>query len=540
MDKVFFAWQSKYPEINKSFIQAALEKAAKAVKKDNSIIVELKVDDATTDTAGAVNIHKKIFEKISQDAVFVGDVSTVNSGEPHPIPNPNVLVELGYAMGVWGTDKDKLHYIMVLNTYFGKIEDLPFDIQQLSTVTYHLSQNPSQEDKTKQFDNLVAKLTGQLRSIYSESDPFTVQNMVQQAVLSLSKPNKNERKQAIETLNGIAQNRPSAYKALLEALKHDIPDVRYEAALALLADYKEIRAVNTMISFLDDKDAQIRNEVVKTLVKFGPKIIPILHPKLVEGSLNAQCLTAMIFGEIGDQIAGPYLHERLETNPDYQFAVQLIDALGKLRYSSAINKLTECLEWPSEIPGYALKALIKIGSPAVPKLCDMLLTNSANVHGFVIRALGEIADNRAICYLLNMRLKHYDSINDNVSSFATDALQRIGAKIRFQVENGASIENSKLLYPFTEGQSFGELSLGLTLLEVDVQIAVVKAFEMMGGNLVEFPLIRVLENSPKEVRVFAIQALGRLGTDKAVQALINIVNKGKDQILINEARKALN
>jgi hypothetical protein len=66
--------------------------------------------------------------------MFVCDVSIINKGATRLAPNPNVLIELGYAIKVLGFDK----IIMVMNTAFGRPELLPFDLRQRRVVTYDM------------------------------------------------------------------------------------------------------------------------------------------------------------------------------------------------------------------------------------------------------------------------------------------------------------------------------------------------------------------------------------------------------------------
>ena len=97
---VFYSWQSDLPnKTNRSFIEDALEKAAKAIRDDDSIQVEPVIDRDTVGVAGSPEISKTIFSKIDQAKVFVCDISIINSGaDARLAPNPNVLIEPGYAL----------------------------------------------------------------------------------------------------------------------------------------------------------------------------------------------------------------------------------------------------------------------------------------------------------------------------------------------------------------------------------------------------------------------------------------------------------
>src|SRR3954451_8481956 len=112
-DHVFYSWQSDRPNAtNRSLIQAALESATKRIRADQSLDVEPVVDRDTAGAPGSPDIARTIFDKIQRAAVFVADVTHINDLDAGVVglisrfargaairttPNPNVLVELGYA-----------------------------------------------------------------------------------------------------------------------------------------------------------------------------------------------------------------------------------------------------------------------------------------------------------------------------------------------------------------------------------------------------------------------------------------------------------
>ncbi|RVT46333.1 hypothetical protein ENE75_24670, partial [Rubrivivax albus] len=106
---VFYSWQSDLPNAtNRSFIENALKDAAKQIAQDESIGVDPVIDRDTQGMAGAPDISLAIFSKISAADLFVADISFVANNENRFIPNPNVMVELGYAL------KAKGHEALVL------------------------------------------------------------------------------------------------------------------------------------------------------------------------------------------------------------------------------------------------------------------------------------------------------------------------------------------------------------------------------------------------------------------------------------------
>jgi hypothetical protein len=158
--KIFYSWQSDLPsKTNRGFIGDALKKVAKEIHQDDSLQVEPVIDRDTQGVVGSPDIANTIFSKIQDCHVFVCDVSIINNGsEKRLTPNPNVLVELGYAVGVLGWQR----IVLVINTAFGSIESLPFDLRMRRVTTYELSENAEKSNVKK---DLEGKLSAQLRSI---------------------------------------------------------------------------------------------------------------------------------------------------------------------------------------------------------------------------------------------------------------------------------------------------------------------------------------------------------------------------------------
>jgi hypothetical protein len=131
---VFYSWQSDLPNnTNRGFIEDALEKAIKKCNKDQGIF--LTVDKDTTGRTGSPDIAHTIMEKISNSFMFVADISTVINTNDRKSPNPNVLIELGYALGVMGEE----NILMLQNSEFGTIEELPFDLRGKRVMQYSCS-----------------------------------------------------------------------------------------------------------------------------------------------------------------------------------------------------------------------------------------------------------------------------------------------------------------------------------------------------------------------------------------------------------------
>lgn len=132
---VFYSWQSdtKPGAANRTLIERALEAALEEIKGEASYVVDPVVDRDTKGIAGSPDIGLTIFKKIEACSVFVADVTIINPrARSRPMPNPNVLVELGYALKALGSQR----IILVQNTAFGGTDQLPFDLRQKRVLRY--------------------------------------------------------------------------------------------------------------------------------------------------------------------------------------------------------------------------------------------------------------------------------------------------------------------------------------------------------------------------------------------------------------------
>jgi len=134
---IFYSWQSDLDgKTNRNFIEECLRRATKTIRNDDSVLVDPVIDRDTRGVAGAPDIGATIFAKIETSTAFVCDVSCINRDKGgRPTPNPNVLVELGYAAKALGWDR----IILILNETYGPVEDLPFDLRVKRTIRYRFA-----------------------------------------------------------------------------------------------------------------------------------------------------------------------------------------------------------------------------------------------------------------------------------------------------------------------------------------------------------------------------------------------------------------
>lgn len=208
---VFYAWQSDSPdETNRTAIRVALKKAVETLEgrhKGLGIII----DDATRGMVGAGNVPDSIRLKIEACDIFVGDVTTINppSGpedESRRCPNPNVAFEAGYAAAHIGWQR----MIIVANTEFGPLDDLPFDFDRQRIAEYRLASAPNSKKR-----KTLATLMTEALEIIITGDPK------RPAELRALDPKKVRRKRDVAN---IIWAMSQVQIARLEAIIEDLPD----------------------------------------------------------------------------------------------------------------------------------------------------------------------------------------------------------------------------------------------------------------------------------------------------------------------------
>lgn len=146
--KIFYSWQSDLPKgCNLNGIRQSLRNAANEIE-NNIENIRIELDEATRNTSGSPNIPLTIFDKIDSCDVFICDVTTINhdNSDNRKMPNPNVLIELGYAISALGWGR----IIMVFNTNYGSFpDDLPFDIDRHRTTVFSIKDKNDKGGKSQ-------------------------------------------------------------------------------------------------------------------------------------------------------------------------------------------------------------------------------------------------------------------------------------------------------------------------------------------------------------------------------------------------------
>lgn len=151
---IFYSWQSwSEPKYNRYFIEDALERAVNLINEDHAIPLTLVIDRDTTGRAGTVAIADTILEKIDRCEIFVGDVTLVTppDNEGRSAPNPNVLIELGYAV----KHLSWRNIICVVNRAYGAADETPFDLRHRRLAVYNYTAGGNRADAMRHLSELL-------------------------------------------------------------------------------------------------------------------------------------------------------------------------------------------------------------------------------------------------------------------------------------------------------------------------------------------------------------------------------------------------
>ena len=192
--KIFYSWLSgEIPATtNKDAIRTSLKEVKKRLEaKYGKHNLEIYIDEATRGQPGSPNIVDKIFLKIREADIFVGDLTTIvaSTKKSRACPNPNVVFELGFARALLGWDR----IITLFNTKKGRdLSDLPFDYSQNRVSPYSIKSKKDQNGK----NNLTSLLFTAIKLII-EKDPVKENDLIGYSKEEI------ERKRDIENLSWI-------------------------------------------------------------------------------------------------------------------------------------------------------------------------------------------------------------------------------------------------------------------------------------------------------------------------------------------------
>lgn len=158
---IFYSWQSDV-EFNNRAIRESLRLSITDLERLESFPF-LEIKDSTSNLVGATHIPDSILADISKSDIFICDLAIIgqSNNQNRKIPNPNVLIELGYAISKLGWSR----IVVLFNEQLGDLKDVPFDIEKRSVLLYKVKDENDNNGKGQ----LKSKLKDWLQKIVTEN-----------------------------------------------------------------------------------------------------------------------------------------------------------------------------------------------------------------------------------------------------------------------------------------------------------------------------------------------------------------------------------
>lgn len=237
-----------------------------------------------------------------------------------------------------------------------------------------------------------------------------------------------------------------------DLVKTTVPELQQAWCLTCSQAMATVDTVRYTALALQDSVFGVRQDAVRALQRIGdPSAVPYLIQALEHSNLGARelgvfgdlsAVPALIkavsrydgnaeaseaLGKIGDPSAVPALIDTLGARR-WEARLRAAEALGKFGDPSAVPALVQVFGSAEEghyhgsgtVRGAAVTALMKIGTPAVPALVEVLKNSDHYVRDCAAEALGEIGDTSAVPYLIDA-MKQYQ-----MNYYVEGALRKIG------------------------------------------------------------------------------------------------------------------
>lgn len=163
---IFYSWQSD-SQFNRKAILDAIRLAIIDIEK-TIVGLHIRIDEAVSNEVGSLHIPNNILQNITKADIYIGDLSVVGQafeskdGKYRQIANPNVLIELGYAISelTWN------RIIILFNKHTGEFPTaLPFDIEKRSCSDFTIRT----ENDTNGVGQLRVELTKRILGIIEKN-----------------------------------------------------------------------------------------------------------------------------------------------------------------------------------------------------------------------------------------------------------------------------------------------------------------------------------------------------------------------------------
>jgi HEAT repeat protein len=328
---------------------------------------------------------------------------------------------------------------------------------------------------------------------------------------------------------------------IIKELTDKDPNIRIRAITGLrklgLSDASEL-----LVSMLDEKDTELKQSIISTLMEIGKPAIPYLIDALRFPNVSVQKGAAKILAEIGDaSISVDILNLLKDTSSSVRTVV--LEVLSGIKDLWSLTYIREFVNDPEpNVRATTARALGNFEDKlSIDLLLSLLTDNDATVKIAAIEALSKFNDSRVCDSLWQVTLQDN---NQKVRDAAISSLKKIGESILKPYENNFSsndiIMRAKTLQELT---AFGKAVL-IPLLDFSkhhnpsTRALCAEIIGNIGDNIATRRLIELANDIDQDVRLTAITALGKIKSESALRFLISAL-KNPDPIITSTASQAL-
>jgi HEAT repeat protein len=369
---------------------------------------------------------------------------------------------------------------------------------------------------------------------------------IEQAKNALDSLKTVERRDAIDSLGEMKSNE-EARRILIEALDHDMDDVKIRAALKVAyIPTASTHAIPVLLKALQQDDEGVRHDAARALAHIGAPAVPGLITMARTGQREQTRLVDDILAKIGPDAVPWLLDLRAEDNFSVKGRANLaLINMGEKIVPLLLRYLRDDNRKIRDAAADTLGVMGRTSDAAISGLIDALLDRDSHVRVLAVRELGDIGSEFAINPLITTLLKDSDRL---VRHQAADSLGRIGdgyavpSLIKALLDQDAQVHHA-CIKALSEIGEPAIAPLMKTLAESNREVAEAAA-EALGriGTPTLIPIVNVLSNKDKQynrqARELAASVLGRIRDDLSAQALLKTLNED-DTVVRRAASKAL-
>ena len=359
-----------------------------------------------------------------------------------------------------------------------------------------------------------------------------------------------------------------AVKPLLEALEDESSYVRKQAALSL-GDFDDSRIFEPLVNKLrEDESPQVRVAVVTSIAKSGDiRAVGILAEAFADNDIKVRREAYRAFRRKGSLLMEPLVRLLESDNPIARLnAVRLLAESKDARAFDPI--VTKLKDTDINVRGEAARALGVLDDPrSFEPLVETLINGTEDIQWIAAKTLAGINDERAVEPLM----KAVNSDSPRTARSAIEALGKMKAEkavpylceilmkgnsrleksIVYALSKMGKASSEHILAAIGSGNEKAREALGDILKKMNDPLGEIitdffngeetageKLFELKDSRA-SIPLITALRNKDPEIRIIAINFLGKTKSKQTVD-LIKGCLKDEDASVRLETAKSLN